>query len=268
MPFVNYNGLICIRDEALVSLHSRALRYGEGLIETMYFRNRKIRLLDLHYSRLKSGLETLNFPTWSIYEFEKEIAKTIIANQNPDKGILRAHFFMNEALYELQFWIEYLPIADFHDQWKKDGLRVGITASFVKSPDKISHLKHSSRLVYVMAKHEAVSNDLNDMLLTNPAGNIVESTISNIFLVKDKVIYTPPLSEGCVAGVMRQHILNQKEIAGFEIREKIIEPSFIADADEVFLTNAVRGIQLVHTIEDKVYTHDVTRNVYDFISAL
>src|ERR1700748_2045979 len=268
MPFVNYNGLICIKDEALVSFHSRALRYGEGLIETMYFNNRKIRLLDLHYNRLKTGLEILHFPSWDIYDFEKEIAKVIIANQSPEKGILRAHFFMNDALFELQFWIEYLPITGFHGQWKPEDLKIGITASFTKTPDVISQLKHSSRLLYVMAKHEATNNGLDDMLLMNPAGNIVESTISNVFVVKDKAIYTPPLSEGCVAGVMRQYLLNQKQTGGFTIKEKIIEPSFIADADEVFLTNAVRGIQPVHSINGTVYTHDVTHSVYDFISAL
>lgn len=268
MSFVNYNGLICIKDEALTPLHSRALRYGEGLIETMYFHDRKIWLLDLHYERLKAGLEALRFPTMSIFDFEKEIAKTIIANHNPGKGILRAQFFLNEALYELHYWIEYLAVKDIHVDWKENGLRLGITTDFIKSPDRLSYLKHSSRLVYIMAKHEAVLHDWDDILLTNPNGNIVESTISNVFVVKNNMIFTPPLSEGCVAGVMRRYLLNEDTIGSLKFFERVIEPSFLEDADEVFLTNAIRGIQPVHSINDKVYSHRATRLVHDFISAL
>jgi branched-chain amino acid aminotransferase len=267
MPFVNFNGLICIKDETLIPLHSRALRYGEGLIETMFFNDKRIGLLKLHYERLKAGLETLHFPTISFYDFEKEIAKTIIANQNPNKGILRAEFFMNEALHELQFWIEHMPVKEGHALWKEEGLKIGLTTSLVKAPDAISHLKHTSRLVYVMAKQEAIKNDWDDILLTNPNGNIVESTISNVFALKGNTIYTPPLSEGCVAGVMRQYLLNQKEIGSLKIEEKIIDAAFITDADEVFLTNAVRGIQPVHSFENKVYAQDATRFVFDTISA-
>jgi branched-chain amino acid aminotransferase len=268
MSFVNHNGLICLQDEALVPLQSRALRYGEGLIETMFFNNRKIRLCKLHYERLRNSLQTLHFPEHTVAEFEKEIAKTIIANQSPERGILRAEFFMNEALHELQYWIEFIPVKEDHIRWKKQGLRIGISSKAIKSGDSISHLKHSSRLVYVVAKHEAVEQDLDDILITNAAGNIVESTISNIFIVKDKTIFTPPLSEGCISGVMRRLLLGKGTIEGMKLEEQIIDKQALEAADEVFLTNAVRGIQAVYSINDKVYTDDATRAIFDAIGTL
>lgn len=266
MPFANYNGLICMQDETLVQLQSRALRYGEGLIETMYFHDQKIDLFKLHVARLTQSLKKLHFPEINAFEFEKEIAKTIIANQNPDHGVLRAQFFMNEALHELQFWIEFIPVKEDHVHWKKEGLQLGISTQTFKNYDSISHLKHSSRLLYIVAKQEATANQWDDILITNSGNNIVESTISNIFIIKDGTIHTPPLSEGCIGGVMRQSLLNRGQINDMKIEEHIIDKAMLAEADEVFLTNAVRGIQSVTTIEDKTYSRSLTRTIFDFIA--
>jgi len=268
MSFINYNGHICMQDEQLVPLQSRALRAGEGLIETMFFRNGKISLLRLHWERLSQGLATLNFPSISIFDFEKELAKTIVANQHPEQGSLRAQFFLNEALRELQFWIEFIPLKEDHTQWKKQGLRTGIAQNVQKNADHISHMKHSSRLLYIMARQEATANDWDDALIRNPAGNIVESTISNVFVLKDNQLFTPPLSEGCVAGVMRRYLLSLPDLAGRKVSEKIMDPKLLASADEIFLTNAVRGIQPVASLEGRQYDSGVTRSIFDLIGTL
>lgn len=266
MPFVNHNGLIHLQDEAIIHIQSRALRYGEGLIETMFFKGKILRHIDLHYQRLSNSLAALHLPVMDRHTFEKELAKTIIANQNPEKGILRAEFFLNESLFELQFWIEFIPVKEDHGIWRSKGLSVGISDKIIKSFDSISHIKSSSRLAYVMARRDAIYERLDDMLICNPQGNLVESTHSNLFVIKGRDIYTPPLSEGCVGGVMRQFLLGKKEIDGMRVSEKIITKAFMAEADEVFLTNAVRGIQPVETIHHKVYPSKATRYIFDLIA--
>jgi len=263
MPFVNHNGLIHLQDEAIIHIQSRALRYGEGLIETMFFQGRTLRHFDLHYQRLSNSLEELHLPPIERFTFEKELAKTIIANQNPDKGILRAEFFLNESLFELQFWIEFIPVKEDHGTWRTKGLNLGISNKVVKSYDSISHIKSSSRLTYVIARQEAIYYILDDMLICNPNGNIVESSHSNIFIIKDQVIYTPPLTEGCINGIMRRFLLEKEETVGMPVREKIITTAVLADADEVFLTNAVRGIQPVESVNDTVYSNESTRYIFD-----
>jgi branched-chain amino acid aminotransferase len=266
MPFVNHNGLIHLQDEAIIHIQSRALRYGEGLIETMFFYGKTLRHFDLHYQRLSRSLEALHFPPIEKYSFEKELAKTIIANQNPGKGILRAEFFLNESVFELQFWIEFIPVKDDHGEWRSRGLILDISNKVVKCADSISHIKSCSRLPYVIARHEAIHNGLDDILICNPTGNIVESTHSNIFIIKNQSIYTPPLSEGCVGGVMRRFLLEKKEIEGIAIGERIITKELLADADEVFLTNAVRGLQPVDSINGKIYSNKATRYIFDLIA--
>lgn len=266
MPFVNHNGLIHLQDEAIIHTQSRALRYGEGLIETMFFRGKTLRHFDLHYERLSNSLKELHFPPIEKFAFEKELAKTIISNQNPEKGILRAEFYLCESLFELQFWIEFIPVKEDHEEWRKKGLILDISNKVLKCADSISHIKNSSRLLYVIAKHEAVHNGLDDMLICNPAGNLVESTHSNIFIVKGRDTYTPPLSEGCVNGVMRRFLLEKKELQGITLSEKNITKETLAEADEVFLTNAVRGIQPVDSINGKAYSNKATRYIFDLIA--
>jgi branched-subunit amino acid aminotransferase/4-amino-4-deoxychorismate lyase len=266
MPFVNHNGLIHLQDEAIIHIQSRALRFGEGLIETMFFYGKTLRHFDFHYERLCNSLKELHFPPIEKYTFEKELARTIIANQNPEKGILRAEFFLNESAFELQFWIEFIPVKDDHGEWRSKGLLLGISNKVVKCADSISHLKSCSRLLYIIAKQEAIQLELDDILICNPDGNLVECTHSNIFIVKSQNICTPPLSEGCVNGVMRRFLLEKKEIEGIAISEKIITKEALADADEVFLTNAVRGLQPVGSINGKVYSNNATRYIFDLIA--
>lgn len=264
MPFVNCNGLICLQDETIIPFQSRALRYGEGLIETMFFHGKTLRLFDYHYERLSQSLREIHFPPIEKLAFEKELAKTIIANQNPGMGILRAEFFLNESIYELQFWIEFLPVKEDHGTWGQR-IAIGISDKVIKSRDSISHIKSSSRLMYIIAKREAISRSLDDNLICNSDGNLSESTHSNLFVIKNGVIYTPPLSEGCINGVMRTFLLEQKEIAGMAVEEKIITKQTLAEADEVFLTNAVRGIQPVSTIDDQKYPNVATRSIFDAV---
>lgn len=264
MPFINFNGLIATGDEPLLSTDNRALRYGEGLIETMLWRKKTIRLFDLHTARLQKDLARLQLPSITEKHLINEICRTVVANQEPGIGIIRCQFFTGPPETGLQFTIEYIPIAPPPGQT----LRIGITRAVVKSQDNLSSLKTSSRLLYVMAASEAESKGWDDVLLLNTAGRIAESTISNIFWIKNGAIFTPPLNEGPVAGVMRQYLLNQGMIAGMHITEKPLDVEMLSQADEVFLTNAVRGVRPVHFIGNKAYAHTLGQKIADKISLL
>lgn len=266
MPFINHNGQICLQDEAIIHLQNRALRYGEGLIETMYFEDKTIKLFAFHYERLEKSLAQLNFPEISRFDFDKEIAKTIVANQNPERGILRAQFFLNEARHELQFWIEYLPVQTKQFD-RRAGIHIGFSKKAVKNHDSISHLKNTSRLNYVIAKREALEHNWDDILLINSKQNVVESTISNIFIIKDNVVYTPPLMDGCIEGVFRRFLLETQEIGDLTIQERCLLPSSIMTADEIFLTNAVRGIQPVSSLEGKAFPIHLSHKIFDYFAS-
>ena len=113
-----------------------------------------------------------------------------------------------------------------------------------------------------MAARQAKQNKWNDALVLNTAGNIIESAIANIFWVKDGNIYTPPLAEGCVAGVMRRHLLQITP----GIAEKPLTIDALSAADEVFLTNAIKGIRWVRYVGEWEYAAAIAQTLSKTLS--
>src|SRR5207249_2147893 len=100
-------------------------------------------------------------------------------------------------------------------------------------------------------------------LLLNVHDRICDATIANVFWIKNGTIYTPPLSEGCVAGVTRRYILEKIQSARHKIQEKVCEIIDLENADEIFLTNAIQGIRWVKQFRDKTYSNIQTRGIYN-----
>ena len=96
----------------------------------------------------------------------------------------------------------------------------------------------------------------------NANGRICDSTIANLFLVKDEKLITPGLSEGCVAGVMRGRLISHLGHNGFTVREQPVTTEDVLSADEVFLTNSMYTIRWVQRVEDRSYRSDLTRKIY------
>ena len=114
---------------------------------------------------------------------------------------------------------------------------------------------------------EAKEQKWNDALVYNTAGNIIESTIANVFIIKDKMVYTPALTDGCIAGVMRQYLITEMQAKGFTVAEQSLSQKDIAAADELFLTNAIRRIKWVEHLGDTIYTSKQTQSIYHSIFA-
>ena len=138
----------------------------------------------------------------------------------------------------------------------ENGLALGMHTLYKKEIDPLSPYKINGRICYAMAAQEAKEKKWNDALVLSSHGNIIESSISNIFWIKNKEIFTPPLSEGCIAGIMRAHwiaVLNNK---GIPVIEMPLNKELLLQADEVFLTNSVRKIRWVRQFESTYYKLD------------
>jgi branched-chain amino acid aminotransferase len=113
-------------------------------------------------------------------------------------------------------------------------LNIGIYRENYKSRGPLSNIKSGNALIYVLASIWAKQHSLDDALLLNDLGNIIESTRANIFWTKDNICYTPPLSEGCIAGVMREEIMSKEMVI-----EKACKMGDLLNAESIFLTNAL-----------------------------
>ena len=145
------------------------------------------------------------------------------------------------------------------------GLEIDIFEDAVKSCDAFSNIKSNNYLVSVMAQLFANENNLDECLILNSFGRICESSIANVFIVKNTLIYTPPLTEGCVAGVVRRWLIENLPFPEFQIIPKKLNPEDLREADEIFLTNSIKPIRWVKTFREKKYTNVLSRKIAGYI---
>ena len=268
---INFNGKMLSADTALIGADSRALRYGDGLFETMKIHNHQILHEELHFSRLFDGLALLGFEVPRSVNREtlrESILQTATKNNVAKAARVRLAFFRgNGGLYDPEhhrpnILIQAWPLPAQSGVLNTNGLITGIYPLARKSCDAFSGLKTSSHLTYVMAALHAKHSKWNDAFVLNSADRVADSSIANIFLIRQKKIYTPPLSEGCVAGIMRRYLLRELPQYGFDVQETSISITDIEQADECFLTNAISGIRWVKDFQGKIFTNTLTKELF------
>lgn len=168
----------------------------------------------------------------------------------------------NGSLYDFStafhYIIECWPMPNNLFEWNAEGLQVGLFGSMQKSANEYSSVKSASAQLYSIAGRWMQQRNWQDCILLNQYGNVCETSIANIFWIKDKNIHTPSLKQGCVAGVMRAWLMEQEEVI-----ETDCQPDRLMEADEVFITNAIKGIQWVKTIGEINFNSLFTRMLYD-----
>jgi len=257
-------------DAPVLMASNRSYRYGDGLFETMKLMDGRIALAEYHFERLFSGLSLLQFAIPKLFipeKLEQEIL--LLARKNNCEHLARIRlsiFRGNGGLYDddktLQYVMECWPLSESVNQLNENGLLVDVFPDARKSCDKFSNLKSANFLPYSMAALFAKKNKLNDCFMLNTHERICDATIANIFWIKEGNIFTPPLQEGCVNGVMRRYLLKKMLDAGFRIQEIPANVSDIESADEVFLSNAINGIRWVGQFGEKKYANSTTAKIY------
>jgi branched-subunit amino acid aminotransferase/4-amino-4-deoxychorismate lyase len=273
-----YNGKLLDAETAIVSSKSRGLRYGDGCFETMKMKDGRIILYELHFERLFSSLELLGFELpmhFSSDNFKNEVEELAGKNRHKKHGRIRLTFFRGDGgLYGAEnnlpnYVIETWKLEDEVGLFNENGLVTGIFKDARKAADNFSHIKANSFMPYILAANWAKKNRLNDALLLNSYDKIADATIANVFIVKDGVIKTPALTEGCIGGVMRRFLINCCKKEGLPIEETSLSVDDVAEASEIFLTNAIRRIQWVKQVGKDNYSFSVSKLLYDkFVKTL
>ena len=255
----------------VISVANRGLRYGDGLFETMKYCNNNIVFADEHFARLWKGMNVLLFQIPKHFTPEKLTDEIIaLAKKNGHDKLVRIllTIFRGEGgLYDPvnhtpNYCIETWDLPGGNDEWNSNGLVLGIYEKAKKNCDILSNIKHNNYLPYVMAALYAKDQKCNDAVLLNNAGRLCDTTIANIFLIKNDTIYTPALAEGCVAGIIRKHLIQQLAALNYNIIEKELTIGELMNADEVFLTNSIYNIRWVKHIDGKDFGNRLTQKIY------
>ncbi len=253
---INFNGQIVSSKQPVFTGHNRAFRYGDGLFESIRMFNGKMPFLKYHCQRLFKGMTALKIeiPTnYSLDFFKNEIIKTIKDCKSNNHRIRLTVFRSGNGLYTPHnnnptFLIEWQELPSSKFNWNKKGLSVGLFDDIKINPSPISCFKSCSALPYVMANIHKKENRWDDVLLINHIGSIVSGGSSNIFLLKNNTLLSPPTSDGCVAGTMRKVVFKLGDKLNIETEKRSFSIGELAGADEIFLTNAPQGIRWVENV--------------------
>ena len=264
--FILYDGKFLPAGSLLISADNRCFRYGDGLFETMLLQNNRIALWELHMERLYQGMELLQLkdaPFDTNEQLLHHILQLIKLNLHGASARVRLQVFRGDGnLIQAQNSPTHYVVQTYalsqRSSLKDTGLIAGIHPHIRKSCDLYSRLKSCNFLPYTQAALHAQSMGWDECFVLNQYERISDASLANVFWVKNNEIYTPPLSEGPVAGVMRRYLLDNAKSTGWNIYEMQLDRLSLLQADEVFVTNAVQGIQPVHRIGDTVYGKTVT----------
>lgn len=274
--FINFNGEILPADTKLFTLNNRAFRYGDGLFESMRMMKGHLKFADLHADRLQRGMKALKIDGYSQMDtwFLKEKTEDLARRNKAKHGRFRLTVFRDaEGLYtpsrnKMAWCLEFQPLDEPRYFLNEKGLIMDIFADLPKATNYLSNIKTCNSLIYVMAALYKSQNKLDDVFLLNQNGFLCEAGSSNIFIGYQNHLYTPALSEGCVEGVMRQVIIKLAQQNNIPVTEAQISPDILYEADEVFLTNAARGIQSVMGFGVRRYFNKVSKLLIDELNKL
>lgn len=276
MNYFNYNGKIYKEFSLVIGADNRGLRYGDGLFETIKMKDGTLFFEDEHFARLWKGLAVLQFDIPKHFTIERLQEETkALAKRNGHEAAARIRINIvrgDGGLYDAKnhkpnYIIQTWPLAPGNGELNSNGLVLGIYRDARKSCDLLSNLKHNNYLPYVMAALQAKQEKWNDAIVLNTDGRICDTTIANIFIIKNEVVSTPPLSEGCVAGVMRKVVIKHLLEENWQIIEQGISTIDILSADEIFLTNSIGNIKSVQRIEEVTYRNILTQKIFNTISS-
>jgi branched-subunit amino acid aminotransferase/4-amino-4-deoxychorismate lyase len=273
--FVNNNGVVLPNDGATIATGNRSYLYGDGLFESVRILNGKIINLTNHYKRIMDGAKVLKMRVPSFYTvefFETKINELIQKSEITEGGKCKISIdragggtYFPET-NEVSYFIEVYPYDANMFELNSKGLEIDLYMDLKKQKNFLSNYKTKNGLIYIMAAISAREKNLDDLLISNDKGGILESSNSNFFIVSNGVLYTPSLDEGCLAGTMRMQVINLALKHGIKIYECNILPQNLLAADEIFLTNSIRGIQWVGGYRTKRYFNNVSRKIQAYLN--
>lgn len=247
-----HNGVPITDPAHVLPVDDRGFNYGDGLFETLRLSSGRVRFLDAHLRRLCDGCERLGiqFPA---AELATDIAT--LSAMHPD-GVVkivvtrgaggRGYRPNPQAGVNRVVTIHPAPPGD-----RPGGLKLRWCDMHLSRNPALAGMKHLNRLEEVLAQNEWHDAAIDEGLVCDTEGELVSATAGNVFIVKGGTLLTPDLRFCGVRGVMRSQVLRIASEMGIQCSEEPLWPHDLAEASEVFLTNAVRGIRPVSELEDQ-----------------
>lgn len=274
---INHNGNILASAQPLFTINNRSFCYGDALFETIRIANNTPQFLKEHLLRLNHGMSVLRMkpnPGFNETFFEQSILELAKKNGISSDARVRLTIYRNPGGYytpednTVSFLIEVTPLENKGYELNTKGYTVDLYTELKKSQSALSSIKSANSAIYVMAGIYKKQHSLDECILVNDKGMLTEAITSNIFAVKNGVLYTSPIADGCIDGVMRKKIIEIAQANHIAVYELSIMQNVLLGADELFLTNVINGIRWVVAYKQKRYFNNTSKKLLEKLNEL
>ena len=269
---INFNGQIIDGDTIGFNQLKRGFNFGDGLFETIRVFNGKIICLDAHFNRISSGLEVLKIKqnySFNQNSLERYINELLLYKNIKYGGKVKVYIFRaglgtyKPETNQMSFVVEAMDLEQNKYVLNKKGFLVDIYNEYSKTVNQLSFFKTSNSLLYVLAAVTASENNLDDLFIVNQKSEIIESSNSNVFFLKEDVLLTPPLNSGCIEGVMRIEVIRAAKDLGINVLESNVYKEDLEKSREIFLTNVISGIRWVGGYKKKRFYNFISKKIIE-----
>ncbi len=259
----NLNGFIIRNKHLGIQVNNRGLNYGDGIFETLKYSRGRLNFFEDHYFRLMASMRIVRMEIpmdWSPEYLEEQIHKTLKANDLEEKSarvkvlvVRKAGGLYSPETNDVDFLITTEEWFKESFELNEEGLEIELFKDYYKIGGLLGNVKSTSAQLYTIASIFAQENNYDDVILMNEQKEVLESTKSNLFMLKGEDLMTAPLSSGCLKGVTRKRILELAPQLGLNVKVESFSPFALQKADEIWLTNAMNGLQWVGKYRKKTY---------------
>lgn len=258
---VYVNGTIRPEAEATIPVFDHGFLYGEGIYETLRTYNRRPFLLDRHLVRLRRSAALMALPVpFGDAELAARVDETMAAHPGFDEAYVR--ILVTRGVGDLSYALSAAPspslviivkpLALYPERTFAEGISLAVVNIRRNHPDALNPaIKSNNLLNNAMAMQEAYRRGADEALMLNHDGDLVECSQSNVFVVKDGAIVTPPLVAGLLAGITRAVVIELARELGIPAAERRATLADLAAADEVFITGTTREVTPVTSIDGR-----------------
>ncbi|EIJ42871.1 aminodeoxychorismate lyase [Beggiatoa alba B18LD] len=241
-----------------LSVYDRGLHYGDGLFET--YAVQQIPLCwAWHGERLQAGCQRLGFPPPDLPQLYQQAIQVIPSTPRSvlklliTRGVGGRGYRPPQPAHPQYIWLSY-PYPDYPADYAQTGVTIRICETRLARQPQLAGLKHLNRLEQVLARQEWHETDIAEGLMLDTADNVIEGTMTNLFLVKGQTLHTPDLSHAGIAGIMRRAILTLAPQLGYTVVQGQYRITDCLNADEILLTNSIIGLWTVRQLNNRYYT--------------
>ena len=273
---VNINGLIIESNKASLSIENRGLSLGDAVFETIKVNERPL-FWESHYFRLMSSMRILRMeiPMHFTLEFlEKQIMDLLEAvNLNSKSYRVKLIVYRTGGgLYtpnscDIEYMITAKPLANDIYVINESKYEIELFKDYFVAPNLLSNIKTNNRVLNVVGSIFAQENNYQNCLILNTNRNVIEALNGNVFLLMNNIVKTPPLSDGCLKGVLREQVIKIiSDSDHYSVQEVTISPFELQKADAIFITNVIQGVNSVTRYRKKTYSDDLARELINLLN--